>query len=392
MEALHFVPAFSARSQTFIYDLLLALETQPGLTNEVLTLKRKLEDERPFARVAVARELSFWERIDFKIQRRIAPGGNPSEAVRRLRRERRRCDEADLVHAHFGVAGYRLLKACRRIEELAPKLLVSLHGTDTTRDLRIDPEYRETLIRAAGAGSIFAANSVFLKRKAAEAGIPAERIRVVRNQVNGGFLRAARSRPYGGGALKLISVGRLIPWKGHEHLIRALPLVAAELPGVELSLVGEGSEFDRLKALAEELDVGDRVRFLGALPHREIPLLISGHHVYVQPSVKDPRTAQEESCGVALLEALAVGLPAVITDSPGMVEAVSFESSSSVRIVRRGSHFELAAAILETATDEAAFRLDEPGRVAALRKHSADNQVRELLAVYGELAAGRGRC
>jgi len=391
MEALHFVPTFSARSQTFVYDLLRALEARPELNNAVLTLTRKLEDERPFPRVAVARNLPAWEQLEFKLRRRIAPDGNPSETVRRLRRERRRCAEADLVHAHFGVAGYRLLKVFPRMEEIAPKLVVSLHGTDATRDLRADRDYRDTLIRAAEAGSLFAANSVFLKRKAAEAGVPAERIRVVRNQVNGSFRRAARSLPYDGGALKLISVGRLIPWKGHEHLIRALPLVAAELPGAELSLAGEGSELDRLKSLAEDLGVGERVRFLGALPHREIPPLLSGHHVYVQPSVKDPRTAQEESCGVALLEALAVGLPAVITDSPGMMETVSFESSASVRIVRRGSHFELAAAILETAADEAAFSLDEPGRVAALRKHSAENQVRELLAVYGELAAGGRR-
>lgn len=388
MEALHFVPAFSARSQTFVYDLLLTLEAEPGVRNEVLTLKRQLAGERPFPRVSVVRDLLVWEKIEFRLRSIAAQRSNTPVSIRRLRLERRRFDRADLIHAHFGGAGYRLLKAYPRIGDIAPKLIVSLHGTDTTQDLRLDESYRATLVGAAEAGSLFVANSVFLKRRAAEAGIPAGRIRVVRNQVNGSFLRAARSLPFAGGKLKLISVGRLVPWKGHEHLIRALPLAAAELPGVELSLVGEGPELPRLADLADELGVGTRVSFLGAVPHGELPSILSDHHVYAQPSTLDARTGQEESCGVALLEALAVGLPAVITDSPGMVEAVSYGTSPSVRIVRRGNPAELAAAILEAASDEAAFRLDDPGRRSALRMHSAERQVRDLLAVYSEVASG----
>lgn len=110
----------------------------------------------------------------------------------------------------------------------------------------------------------------------------------------------------------LACVGALIPRKGQVYAIEAMPL----LPEAELLLAGSGPDEAMLRARAAELGVSDRVRFLGAVPHDELPWLLSAADVFVLPTAS-------EGLANAWVEALACGTPVVTTPIPGAQELLT---------------------------------------------------------------------
>ncbi|WP_435417980.1 glycosyltransferase [Parerythrobacter aurantius] len=117
----------------------------------------------------------------------------------------------------------------------------------------------------------------------------------------------------------LVTVGALIPRKGQEFVIRALP----QLPATRLLLVGRGEDEDRLRALAGDAGLADRVHFLGSLDHDLLPLVLSAANAMVLPSAS-------EGLANAWVEALACGTPLVITDAGGAREVVTSRAAGLV--------------------------------------------------------------
>ena len=111
----------------------------------------------------------------------------------------------------------------------------------------------------------------------------------------------------------LATVARFDPVKGLDVLLRALPGLAARAPAAQLLIVGDGPERERLHALAREVDPGGRVVFAGAVPDaaRLLPLV----DLYVTAS-------RREGLPLAVLEAMACGLPVLATRVPGHIDAV----------------------------------------------------------------------
>ena len=110
----------------------------------------------------------------------------------------------------------------------------------------------------------------------------------------------------------LVTVGALIPRKGQKYVIEALAL----LPDAILLLVGTGADEAALKSMAERLGVADRVRFLGAIPHSELPIVLNAADVFVLPTAS-------EGLANAWVEALACGTPVVTTPIPGAAELLT---------------------------------------------------------------------
>ena len=107
----------------------------------------------------------------------------------------------------------------------------------------------------------------------------------------------------------VVSVGRLEKQKAMDILIRAISL----LDGVHLAIVGDGSQRPELTALIEKLGVGERVHLLGS--RSDIPQLLKAADVYVQSSAW-------EGFGIAVVEAMAAGLPVVASRVPGLADVV----------------------------------------------------------------------
>jgi glycosyltransferase involved in cell wall biosynthesis len=117
------------------------------------------------------------------------------------------------------------------------------------------------------------------------------------------------------GPLRLLCVGRLIERKGQQHLIEAVGRLTGEDIDVTLELVGTGDAEAALKAQVRRLGVEDRVQFAGYVPRERIAARYAAAHVFVLASYN-------EGMSVATLEAMAAGLPVVVTRTGGTAELV----------------------------------------------------------------------
>jgi phosphatidyl-myo-inositol dimannoside synthase len=119
----------------------------------------------------------------------------------------------------------------------------------------------------------------------------------------------------------LITVARLVPHKGQDTIIRALPKVASQFPHVRYVIIGEGVDETRLSGLANNLGVKGNVIFAGALSDTDLPEAYATSTIYVGASRID-RAINAEGYGISFLEASSSGLPVVAGDSGGVRSAV----------------------------------------------------------------------
>ena len=119
---------------------------------------------------------------------------------------------------------------------------------------------------------------------------------------------------------RIVYAGQLYPWKGVDVLVQAFARLAkGELVIVD-GLVGE-SDFDRVQALARTLNLGDRVRFLGSLPQKDVARELARATVVVAPFLKSAMTSEHTS-PIKAFEAMAAGRPLLISDTDASREIV----------------------------------------------------------------------
>jgi phosphatidyl-myo-inositol dimannoside synthase len=120
----------------------------------------------------------------------------------------------------------------------------------------------------------------------------------------------------------IVCVSRLVPRKGQDMLIRALPAVRQRVPGTALLLVSGGPYRGRLERLAREQGVAAAVVFTGSVPWAELPAHYAAGDVYAMPCRTRAAGLDVEGLGIVYLEASASGLPVVGGDSGGAPDAV----------------------------------------------------------------------
>jgi glycosyltransferase involved in cell wall biosynthesis len=209
--------------------------------------------------------------------------------LRRALRQLRGEFPFDLVHAHYAVpAG----DAVRRAAGSAP-LVVSVHGHDVQGAGSGGPAVATTLRHAR----LVLANSAGTARRSAALG--ARGTRVVHLGADVPPAPVARS-----GRATLVTVGHLAARKRHADVISAVALLCDRYPQLRYVIVGDGPERERLRELAASLGVADRVEFRGQLPNDEATAVARTASLFVMPSV-------DEAFGVAYIEAMAGGVPAI---------------------------------------------------------------------------------
>lgn len=120
----------------------------------------------------------------------------------------------------------------------------------------------------------------------------------------------------------VVCVSRLVPRKGQDALIRALPAVRRRVPGAALLVVGGGPYRSTLERLARDVGVARDVVFTGSVPWDELPAHFAAGQVYAMPCRTRNRGLDVEGLGIVYLEASATGLPVVAGDSGGAPDAV----------------------------------------------------------------------
>jgi phosphatidylinositol alpha-1,6-mannosyltransferase len=159
----------------------------------------------------------------------------------------------------------------------------------------------------------------------------------------------------------VVCVSRLVPRKGQDTLIRALPRILAAEPDTVLLIVGGGPYERDLRRLADETGVAASVRFTGAVPWSELPAHYGAGDVFAMPCRTRRGGLDVEGLGIVYLEASATGLPVVAGDSGGAPDAVL--DGETGWVVRGGSPEETADRIVPLLQDpDLRRRMGERGR------------------------------
>jgi teichuronic acid biosynthesis glycosyltransferase TuaC len=208
--------------------------------------------------------------------------------LRRIRRE----FPYDLVHAHYAVPSADAVLSAR---EHAP-LVISEHGGDVFHTARLAGGARR-VARAFDTARMVIANSHGIARSVRELG--ARNVRVI--HLGTDLVPMERLPP---SPPMLVTVGQLIARKRQADVLRAMWILRERRPDLRYRIIGDGPERDVLAHLARELELGDRVEFTGRLPHEEALRAGREASVFVMPST-------DEAFGVAYVEAMAAGVPAI---------------------------------------------------------------------------------
>jgi glycosyltransferase involved in cell wall biosynthesis len=242
----------------------------------------------------------------------------------------------DLIHAHNAVpAG----DAVRRALPGAP-LVISVHGGDLYGTLKRRAGGRAVHDALAHA-RVVVANSTGTAERCLQHG--ARATRVVHLGTDVPPLAASENADR---AQTLVTVGHLVARKRQADVIAAMPALRQRHRGLRYVIVGEGPERGRLRALAGSLGVADAVDFRGQLEHARATAIARAASVFVLPSV-------EEAFGVAYIEAMAGGVPAVGClgeDGPEEIAA----AGAGITLVAPGDVGALTARIDELLRDRGA--------------------------------------
>lgn len=133
---------------------------------------------------------------------------------------------------------------------------------------------------------------------------------------------AVRRRLGLGSRPTVVCVSRLVPRKGQDVLIEALPAIRRRVPGAALLVVGGGRDMPRLQRLAAVAGVADDVHFTGPVADDELPAHYAAGDVFAMPCRTRRGGLDVEGLGIVYLEASATGLPVVAGDSGGAPDAV----------------------------------------------------------------------
>jgi glycosyltransferase involved in cell wall biosynthesis len=181
------------------------------------------------------------------------------------------------------------------------------------------------------------------------------------------------------GRRRVIVPRRLFHKNGVEYFVRAVPLLVAEGLDIECVVVGDGPERSALERLAGELEVSNRIEFLGTRPHAEMPGLLSSAEVAIFPSLM-------EATSVGALESMACGLPVAASRVGGLPEIV--DDDVGALFEPRDPHA-LARAVAGLLEGGALPSLGAEARRRVVERWSNDRLAARHLEVYEELVSRR---
>lgn len=386
---------FPRLSETFILNELLELEAQ-GVEVSVFSTMYPV-DGRFHGRLAqlklgvetIPRDKpeAYWERLHGELAEHTPPFERWNAAYAFLRRHAipkdldlllraaiiaARVDALGIqhLHSHFATVAARLA-ALVHLMTGVPFSFTS-HAKDIFRET-VDREiYRELVDRSAFNITVSDFNREFIL--AETPGVDAEKVVRLYNGIDLEYFRPVPG--IGRESNRIVSIGRLVPKKGFDHLLRAARRLLDRGRTFRLSIVGDGESRDELLALHRTLGLGDSVEFLGARSQDDVRELLARSSFSVLACVPD-EIGNRDALPTTLLESLACGVPAISTRLTGVPEIIDDTVGA---IVEPGDDEALARAIerfLDNVPGDlsracrarAEERFDLRRNVATLREH-----------------------
>lgn len=247
--------------------------------------------------------------------------------------------EYDVILCHFGNNG--VLGAKLKDVGFRGQVVTVFHGSDvSSNDVFVNHHYDELF----ATGDLFLPISHYWNHRLVAFGCPKEKTHTLHLGVDVDHLEFRPRALPSGRPMKFLTVGRLVPNKGHEIAIRALAQLYLAHPDFTYTVIGDGPLNGQLRELAKQLGVSNNVQFVGLQDHDSVIDHMNRSDVFLLASHSIP-SGQSEGLPVVLMEAMALGLPVVSVDLTGIPELISDRRSGvlvqedSVSAFRDGIHW-----------------------------------------------------
>jgi len=286
------------------------------------------------------------------------------------------------IHAHFGTAA---LEISPIVKLLKKKLLISFHGIDASKLLN-SVSYINQLKDAIKEAEIIVPSYNMkdrLQKKVGEAkkwhvvyyGIPVkffnkvERIPVA--------LKLAQDQK-----IKILQVSNFVEKKGHKYTLYALQKILDKYKNVEVILAGDGPLRAESEMLAKQLNIKQKIRFLGKVEQEQVKKLMEDADIFVHHSITS-NTGDQEGIPNVIMEAMATGLPVVSTVHSGIPELIT--DGKNGFLVPEKNINEYISKIEILLTNKNLLFADE-ARSTIENKFNLDKQIDKLHAIYYKLS------
>lgn len=281
----------------------------------------------------------------------------------------------DLIHAHAalpcGAAAHKIS------EELGVPFVISVHGLDVFSERQAGRLHgrwcRRVSERVYRSARAVICISEKVRNQLAHLN---SQTRVIYNGVDAELFLPAVGQTT---PLTILSIGNLIPTKGHATLLRAFADTTKPPVDARLAIIGDGAERSRLTRLAKQLGISHRVLFLGQKTRAEVAEAMKRCAIFALPS-------SYEGLGCVYLEAMSCGKPVIACQGQGIAEII--EHGINGLLVPAMSEAQLAQALrILLLNEDFRFRLGDAARNTVLQQHTLQHQAAQMASVYRECLA-----
>lgn len=287
----------------------------------------------------------------------------------------------DLLHTHYA-SGYGTLS---RFIGYSPTLL-SVWGSDVFEFPYQSESNRKIITKNLQSATKIASTSYAMKVQTEKLIQPIQEISVTPFGIDLNKFKPDRNASDKSNGKLIIGMLKTMESKyGPQYLLQAIPLLLNKLEHmsskrreeIQVLMVGRGNETEKLKSQASELGIGDIVTFVGEVPHQEVPIYLNKMDIYCAPS-------EQESFGVAVIEASACGVPVIVSNVGGLPEVV--KDGETGYIVESKNPEQIADKLFELVVDrERRERFGVNGRKFVEEQYDWEKNVSLMEDVYRTL-------
>ena len=282
--------------------------------------------------------------------------------------------KCNLIHVHWAIPTGLIGVLVGSL--LKKPVIVTIHGSDFRMAMETSGFLKKVFVYVCNKASHLNCVSEVQKNEIEQLGFSNKKITILPMGVDGTFLEKGEYRKIESNyrPFTILSNRNLFPIYNVSLLIRAIPMVLKEEPNTKFLIAGEGSEKEVLEREARDLNIHSYLKFLGRVPHEEMPNLLAKANIYVSTSLYD-------GTSVSLLEALASGAFPVVTDIPSNREWIT--NAENGFLVPTGNEYILARKIVEAIRNkELLVEANEKNRKLIEQKAHWKTNIRKIANIY----------
>ncbi len=293
-------------------------------------------------------------------------------------------DSCRLIHAHWAFPAGLIAVAVGFF--LKRPVVLTVHGSDARWAFEKKGLFRVLFRWAAMRARIVTTVSQNISRRMLSMGMTGDRIVVFPMGVSDQFFRSGKKtqpRPQGDGTVIVVSTRHLLPLYNVECLIRAIPHVLSRSKRVLFLVANDGERRAVLESMVRKMKLLPWVRFLGSIPHGQMPALLNCSDIYVSTSPAD-------GTSVSLLEAMACGLFPVVTNIPANREWI--QDGENGFLVPTHDEVALADKLYRAIEDEALREKAREINVRLVGEKASWERISQILREIYERVVSQSEC